>query len=235
MGVGQGRRGGGGGRASAPVFHSRLATSDFRLPTCPEGTCNVARRELLICGDPLLRKKAKAIREIGPDLPALLDDMVETMVAEQGLGLAAPQIGESVQAIVVRADSGEEGAEPVIYRLLNPRLVEASGEEEGLEGCLSLPTLRGRVVRAARVVVTGLTPQGEELALEAEAMLARALQHEIDHLRGILFTDRAEEDSLVWMVPDEDEAEGFRYEPTTLREAQEAFDRLRARRGRGGK
>jgi peptide deformylase len=195
---------------------------------------DVAKRDLLICGEALLRKKAKPVRQIGPHVLALFDDMVETMIAEQGLGLAAPQIGESVQAIVVRTDPREEGAEPLTYRLLNPRLIEASGEQEGLEGCLSLPTLRGCVVRAARVVVTGLTPEGKDLTLEAEDLLARALQHEIDHLRGILFTDRAEEDSLVWMVPDEDEPEGFRYEPTTLREAQEAFDRLRARRGRGG-
>jgi peptide deformylase len=185
------------------------------------------KRDLMIYGEPVLRKKARPVRSAEDLAPDLFEDMIETLIEEVGLGLAAPQIGESVQVIVVRADAEPE--EP-IQRLLNPRIVHASGSECVREGCLSLPTLRGDVVRPAQVVVTALSPEGEKLELEADGILARALQHEIDHLRGVLFTDRADPDTLVWMVPDEEEEEGFRYEPTTVREAEEAFERLRRRR-----
>ncbi|HEY3397140.1 MAG TPA: peptide deformylase [Armatimonadota bacterium] len=190
----------------------------------------MACRDVVICGEPLLRKKARPVREFDQTVQDLFDDMVETLIAEVGLGLAAPQIGESLQALVVRADAEPE--EP-IYKLLNPRLEFGKELVEIREGCLSLPTLRGDVVRPAEVRVQGLTPEGERITVEATDMLARALQHEYDHLRGVLFTDRVEPGSLVWMVPDEDEEDGFRYDRTTMREAQEAFDRLRQRR-RGG-
>jgi peptide deformylase len=186
------------------------------------------KRDLMIYGEPVLRKKARPVRDPDESHHDLFDDMIETLIEEVGLGLAAPQVGEAVQAIVVRADAEPE---ETIHRILNPRLVHRGKEDECLrEGCLSLPTLRAEVVRPAQVVVTGLSPTGEKLELEAEGMLARALQHEMDHLRGVLFTDRAEPGTLVWMVPDEEDEDGFRYEPTTLREAEEAFARLRRRR-----
>jgi len=191
----------------------------------------MARKEIVICGEPVLRKKARPVREIGPETVDLLDCMVEAMLEASGLGLAAPQIGEPVQAIVVRADAEPE--EP-LHRLLNPRLVAVAGEQRGREGCLSLPTLYGHVVRPERVVVRGITPEGEETTIEAEGLLARAFCHEIDHLQGRLFTDLAAEDSLVWLLPDSTEEDGVRYEATTIKEAQVAFDRLRARQGREG-
>ncbi len=187
----------------------------------------MARRELMIYGEPVLRKKARPVRDLEDHLHSLFEDMIATMIEEVGLGLAAPQVGESVQAIVVREEAEPEGT---IYRLLNPRILRATGEECLREGCLSLPTLRGNVVRPAHVLVTALTPEGKQIELEAEGMLARALQHEIDHLRGVLFTDRVQPGSLVWMIPDQDSEEGFRYESTTMRQAEEAFQRLRRRR-----
>ena len=189
----------------------------------------MATKPIVICGEPVLRKKARPVREIGQEIVDLFACMVETMVEANGLGLAAPQVGQPLQAIVVRADDEEE--EPV-HCLLNPKLVSGEGEQRGREGCLSLPTLYGHVVRPERVVVRGLTPAGEETLIEAEGLLARAFLHEIDHLRGVLFTDLVLEDSLVWMVPDKDEEEGYRYEGTTMAEAQAAFDRLRAKRER---
>lgn len=187
------------------------------------------KRDILICGEPVLRKKARPVRNVDQAVRDLLESMVETMLEASGLGLAAPQVGESVQAIVARADD-EEGT--LIHQLINPRLVTAEGEQCGREGCLSLPTLYGQVTRPERVLVRGITPAGEEVTVEGEGLLARALLHEMDHLRGVLFTDLAPEESLVWLVPDAEEEDGLRYEGTTLREAQEAFDRLR-QRGRG--
>jgi peptide deformylase len=181
----------------------------------------------MIYGEPVLRKKARPVHDIEEHLHGLFEDMIATMLEEMGLGLAAPQVGESLQAIVVREEAEPEGT---IHRLLNPRVVRATGEECLREGCLSLPTLRADVVRPARVVVTALSPEGKKVEMEAEGMLARALQHEIDHLRGVLFTDRAQGGTLVWMIPDEESEEGFRYEPTTLRQAEQAFERLRRRR-----
>ena len=185
-------------------------------------------REVMIYGEPVLRRKARPVREVEEEPHRLFADMIETLIEEVGLGLAAPQVGAPLQAIVVREDA--EPDQPV-HRILNPRLVHRSAEEECTrEGCLSLPTLRAEVWRPERVVVTGLSPEGEKIELEAEGILARALQHEIDHLRGVLFTDRAEPGSLVWMIPDEAEEEGFKFESTTMREAEEAFERMRRRR-----
>jgi peptide deformylase len=184
------------------------------------------KKDILICGEPVLRKKARPIREIDQEVTDLLESMVETMLEASGLGLAAPQVGEPLQALVARADDEED---TVIHRLLNPRLLSAEGEQCGREGCLSLPTLYGQVVRPERVTVRGVTPAGEETVIEAEGMLARAFLHEMDHLRGVLFTDLAPEESLVWLLPDATEEDGLRYEGTTLKEAQEAFERLRQR------
>jgi peptide deformylase len=182
----------------------------------------------MIYGEPVLRRKARPVREVEQETERLLEDMIETMIDEVGLGLAAPQIGAPLQVIVVREDAEPEHE---IHRLLNPRIIHRSPEEECTrEGCLSLPTLRADVWRPERIVVTARSPQGEKIELAAEGLLARALQHEIDHLRGVLFTDRAEPETLVWMIPDEEEEDGFKFEPTTLREAEDAFERLRRKR-----
>jgi peptide deformylase len=132
-----------------------------------------------------------------------------------------------MRCIVVREQTEEE--EERVYRIVNPRVRGRGGEQEGQEGCLSLPTLHGEVRRAEWVVVSGLDENGEPIKLEAEGLLARCLLHEIDHLDGVLFTDRAEPGTLHWMIPDEKEEDGYRAEPTSLEEITAAFDRLRQR------
>jgi peptide deformylase len=140
--------------------------------------------KILEIGDPLLREKARPVEKITPQVHRLLNNMAETMYHARGVGLAAPQIGVSKRAIVVDVGEG-------LIELLNPEITAASGAVNGLEGCLSIPGLEGEVVRAAQVTVKGLNRHGTEVTLDAEGWLARVLQHEIDHLDGILFVDRA--------------------------------------------
>lgn len=135
-------------------------------------------------GDPVLREKAQPVTKITPALLRLLDDMTETMYAYHGVGLAAPQVGISKRVIVVDAGKG-------LYQLLNPEIIAASGSVTDREGCLSIPGVWGEVTRAAAVTVRGLNRSGETVEIKAEGFFARALQHEIDHLDGILFIDRA--------------------------------------------
>lgn len=187
----------------------------------------MASREILFCGHPVLRRKAKRISKVTPEVLELLEEMKQTLVEAPGVGLAAPQVGASVRAIVVREDVGSDEEEgPEIIALINPRIVQAAGEMEGLEGCLSLPTLQGIVLRPAQVTAEGLTPEGEKRRVEADGLMARVLQHEIDHLDGILFLDRVEADTLGWMVPDENEDGGYRVDPATVPEVMERFRRL---------
>ncbi len=189
----------------------------------------MSKRRILICGEPELRRKSKKVRRIDDEIIRLLDDLVETMVAGGGIGLAAPQVGENVRVIafgeLVEAGEDEE-PEMVIHRLINPRVVEAEGEVEGTEGCLSLPTLHGVVLRPQRVVVEGISGDGEKVAIGIEGWSARAVAHEIDHLNGKLFVDRVELDSLAWMIPDESEEKGYRLQGCSVDEAIAAFQRL---------
>ena len=145
------------------------------------------RLQMRYLGDPILRTKADPVAEVTDEIRALVSDMFETMYAEDGVGLAAPQIGVSQRIIVV--DPRNEQAKP--FALVNPEIVEASQEtEKGEEGCLSLPGLNEMVDRSVSVVVTGMNEHGEPVKIEAEGLLARILQHEVDHVDGILFIDR---------------------------------------------
>ena len=191
----------------------------------------MASREILYCGHPVLRRKAKRVTSITEEIVALLDDMTQTMIEAPGVGLAAPQVGESVRAIVVRDDATEDAQ---IWCLLNPRIVRAAGQIEAIEGCLSLPTLQGIVTRSEEVTAEGTTPDGQKVRIDADGLLARALQHEIDHLDGILFLDRVQPDTLGWMVPDEDDEDGYRIEPATVDEVVARFERLRERKQQQG-
>lgn len=136
-------------------------------------------------GDPILKQKAKPIGDISDRVLMLLDNLRDTLYAANGVGLAAPQIGIPKRAIVVDAGTG-------LYELVNPVILEGEGEESSVEGCLSVPGLNGMVKRKARVVVKGINREGEEITVQGEGLLARALQHEIDHLEGVLFLDRAD-------------------------------------------
>lgn len=149
----------------------------------------MAVREILFLGDPVLRREADEVTEFDEDLRALVQDMFATMYHAEGIGLAAPQIGVSSRVIVVDLRREDEDDEPIA--LVNPRLVWASEETaKQPEGCLSIPTLEEVVERPAQVRVEAVDPDGEPLTIEAGELLARALQHEIDHLDGILFLDR---------------------------------------------
>ena len=140
-----------------------------------------------ILGDPVLRQRANEVAEVSEVTRQLIRDMFETMYAEEGVGLAAPQVGISERIIVVDPQQDDLPA----FALINPEILEASKEtEKGEEGCLSIPGLRELVERSQRVVVRGLTPEGEARQLDLEGLPARIIQHEVDHLDGVLFIDR---------------------------------------------
>lgn len=183
-------------------------------------------REIAYCGEPVLRRRAAKVHNIDEQVRRLIADMKETMGPAAGMGLAAPQVGESRRIVTVWRDP--EGEETIA--LINPKIIEREGEEESFEGCLSLPTLRGIVMRPSRVVVAATDEAGNELQIEGSGVIAHCLAHELDHLHGRLFIDQVAPDSLRWMRPDEDEESGYRYEPTTLEEATAAFARLIERR-----
>jgi peptide deformylase len=138
-------------------------------------------------GDPALRRSAAPVGEVTPDVRRIIADMTETMYDEVGIGLAAPQVGISLRLIVL---SDEEGRG--VQALLNPAIVDRSGEATGEEGCLSIPGVFAPVTRAARVKVEARSVDGKPLTIEARGLRARVLQHEIDHLDGVLFIDRVD-------------------------------------------
>lgn len=141
--------------------------------------------DIRLLGDPILRQRAEEVEEIDDELRELAEQMFEMMYTEEGIGLAAPQVGVSKRLFVM--DIREDGAEPQV--VVNPVIVDQSDSERGEEGCLSLPGLIGTVERSARIVMEGLDLDGEPLRIEASELLARCIQHEIDHLDGILFID----------------------------------------------
>ena len=151
---------------------------------------------LRICqlGEEVLRTPADRVDVFDDALHELVEDMWETMYHADGVGLAAPQVGISKRLIVVharRADDDEDEAEDTRLALVNPEIVEHSSDhEKEIEGCLSIPGLEEYVERPAWVRVKGQTPEGEEIEVETDGLLSRALQHEIDHLDGVLFLDR---------------------------------------------
>lgn len=138
--------------------------------------------------NPILRRKSKEVKEIDGCVIKLIDDMVETMYAAPGLGLAAPQVGVNERILVIDPSAGEDKSK--LIKIINPVIVEADGEVIEEEGCLSIPGEYANVRRAAKVLVKGLDVDGKEVEIEAEDLLARAFQHEIDHLNGVLFIDR---------------------------------------------
>lgn len=137
-------------------------------------------------GSEVLRKKARAVTAVDNSIRRLIDDMFETMYHADGVGLAAPQIGRSLRIVVVDVGDGPRA-------LVNPKVTSASGSVTDLEGCLSIPGVSGRVPRAERITVEGLDADGRQVLFQADGLLARAVQHEVDHLDGILFVDRATE------------------------------------------
>jgi len=145
--------------------------------------------------EPSLRLKSKQVTKFDTELQTLIDNMFDTMRAAPGVGLAAPQIGESIRLVVVEYTADEdENAKPKKYVLVNPEIISRSEElVTDIEGCLSLPGLAGMVERHEAVTVKAKNRFGKPLKIEADGWLARIFQHEIDHLDGVLYIDRAEE------------------------------------------
>lgn len=157
----------------------------------------VALRIIVMEPDEVLHQVAKEVTKITPNVQKLLTDMADTMYHAEGVGLAAPQIGILKRVIVV--DVGDEHG---LIELINPEIVSQEGEQFGPEGCLSIPGYRGDVRRAQTVTVKGLDRNGNEVTYTGSDLLARAFQHEIDHLNGVLYTDVAER---VYEITDEGE------------------------------
>ena len=146
---------------------------------------------IVVTGDhnDVLTTKATRVPRVDDGIRKLMDDMVETMFAANGVGLAAPQVNVPLRVIVLRVENQ-------IYQLANPEMVRCEGEQTGLEGCLSIPGWVGEVTRCDRVVAKGLNRHGKEVRVKGDGLLARAVQHEIDHLDGILFTSRVNQGTL---------------------------------------
>ncbi len=165
----------------------------------------MALRNIREIGDPILNQRAKEVREMTPNLRALIEDMVETMHHANGVGLAAPQVGVLKRLVVIECEEGE------LHVLINPEIIARDGEQTGYEGCLSVPGKTGIVTRPNHVKVKALNENMEPVTVEGEELLARALCHELDHLDGHLYTEMAEElytnEELEAMQAEEDEDE----------------------------
>ena len=140
--------------------------------------------EIKKAGDPVLKKVCAPVEKIDRRLRRTLDDMAETMYARDGVGIAAPQVGLSIRAVVIDVDKKR-------YDLINPEIIFREGSEVDTEGCLSVPEIYGEVERSERVMVEYLNRYGKPQSLEADGLLARCIQHELDHLDGQLFIDIA--------------------------------------------
>jgi len=150
------------------------------------GEIHTAIRNIRKDGDEILRKKSKEISDINGKVKTLLKDMADTMYKADGIGLAAPQVGILKRAVVIDVRDGNG-----LLELINPEIKQESGEQLYIEGCLSIPGIYGEVRRPAEVVVQAFNPKGEKVLIKGEGLLAVALCHEIDHLDGVLFKDRA--------------------------------------------
>jgi peptide deformylase len=146
----------------------------------------VARRKLYLVGDPLLRQKAKKVPQIDGSIQNLIDDMFETMREEHGAGLAAPQVGVGLRLLTLSLEGDE------VVAVINPSLVKCSNPVRVEEACLSVPGYWGELTRYEQAVIKGLDREGREIRIKGRGRLAQALQHELDHLDGVLYVDRLE-------------------------------------------
>ena len=140
---------------------------------------------ILKVGNPILKNQSIPIQKIDKNIRKLIQDMFDTMAEAEGVGLAAPQVGENVRLIVLNMGEGP-------FEIINPVIIDEVGEQVGVEGCLSVPGFYGDVTRFMQVTVGGINSKGKKVKVTGEGLLARALQHEIDHLDGVLYLDRAD-------------------------------------------
>jgi peptide deformylase len=154
-----------------------------------------------IAGDPVLRNKAKKVKKIDASIQKLIDDMIDTMHAAPGVGLAAPQVGVSLRVVVI--ETPDDG----LMALINPEVVKNAGERRVMEGCLSVPGYQAEITRSKQVTVKALNREGKEIRLKAvDTLLAQALEHEIDHINGILYIDYlTDADELIPVRPSVDD------------------------------
>lgn len=150
----------------------------------------MALRTIRTIGDEILLKPCREVKQVTPRISTLIEDMLETMYHAEGVGLAAPQVGVLRQIVVI--DVSQDGDQPLV--LINPEILELSGEQTGQEGCLSVPNKQGQVTRANYCKVRAYNEDMEEIEVEAEELLARAIQHEVDHLTGVLYVSKVEGD-----------------------------------------
>jgi peptide deformylase len=159
-------------------------------------------RPIVLLGDPRLRLKGEPVSSFGKYLHELLDDLTATMRAAPGVGLAAPQVGEAVQACVIEVEGQ-------LHELVNPRIVRGAGDDEDLEGCLSIPGYVAYITRRERIWVVAQNRVGRKIKLSGTGLLSRAVQHELDHLDGKLYIDYLDSlDDLIPVGQGEDEPEG---------------------------
>lgn len=156
----------------------------------------MAVTEIVKYPSPILKKKSKAVKKIELEITSLIEDMIDTMHAAPGIGLAAPQVGKSIRLIVFDIGDG-----PI--EIVNPKIRKRSGQQVFVEGCLSVPNLEAPVTRSGKVTVTGMNRKGQEILIKGEGLLATVLQHEIDHLDGKLFIDRVSDPSDIRTVTKE--------------------------------
>jgi peptide deformylase len=180
-------------------------------------------KEILTSEQPVLRQKAKKVKRVDASTQKLVNDMFDSMHEARGLGLAAPQIGVSLRVLVIEMpdDDTDDTVEALPrakrkvsysgeqYVLINPEIVKMDGEQFGEEGCLSIPGFVGIVRRAEKVTVKGLDRKGKEIKIKGEGLLARALQHEVDHLDGVLFTDRLEKPEDLYRLTEDGRVPAF--------------------------
>jgi len=171
-------------------------------------------REIRVIDDPVLRRKARKVDKLTPEIRQLIEDLIETMRDAPGVGLAAPQVGVSERVIVVEYaeeaddDADDQPARKKLYVLVNPEIVWSSDEMvDGTEGCLSIPGWMGDVTRHEAIAVKGLNRSGQRVKINARGWLARIFQHEIDHLDGVLYIDRLIPDTLRRVEAGSEEAE----------------------------
>ncbi len=164
----------------------------------------MALRDIVTLPNPVLRRKARKVTDFGPEMQTLIDDMIETMRQAPGVGLAAPQVNLSQQLIVVEfGDEDDETVPQKTYVLANPEIVKLSKETvTGVEGCLSIPGIVGEVERAEIAFIKGVNRRGQPVKIKAQGWLARIFQHEIDHLNGVMFVDKA---TRIWQQTEEED------------------------------
>lgn len=164
-------------------------------------------RQIRLLGDSVLRKKSRKVSRFNDELQELAGDMVETMRSAKGAGLAAPQVGILERVIVVETpEQDDEPGSGQLHVVVNPKLIRVSSDPvDGIEGCLSIPGYVGEVTRHESVVIKGQDLQGRRMRINAEGFLARVLQHEIDHLEGVLFIDQLTAPDRIWSVEEGEE------------------------------